>query len=58
MLALSGVINAGMGVASSIGLMSLCGYIYNDIVSVMPILIVCKCCGTICCMSFDFTLLF
>lgn len=43
LLALVGVINAGMSVATTIGLLSLCRYVYNDIVAVMPFLVVCKC---------------
>uniref|UniRef100_A0A5S6Q2L8 SSD domain-containing protein n=1 Tax=Trichuris muris TaxID=70415 RepID=A0A5S6Q2L8_TRIMR len=39
-LALVGVIGAGIGVSSAVGLMNLCGMIYTQIVAVMPFLIV------------------
>jgi len=38
----SGVFNAGMGVATAIGGLSLIGFPYNDIVGVMPFLVVGK----------------
>ncbi|KFD52451.1 patched family protein [Trichuris suis] len=39
-LALVGVIGAGIGVSSAVGLMNLCGMIYTQIVAVMPFLVV------------------
>ncbi|KRY73486.1 Patched domain-containing protein 3 [Trichinella pseudospiralis] len=39
-LALVGVISAGIGVSSAVGMMNLCGMIYTQIVAVMPFLIV------------------
>lgn len=39
-LAVLGVANAGMGIASAIGLLNLVGMPYNDIVGVMPFLVV------------------
>ncbi|CAD5209635.1 unnamed protein product [Bursaphelenchus xylophilus] len=39
-LAVLGVLNAGMGIVSAIGAMSLIGMPYNDIVGVMPFLVV------------------
>jgi hypothetical protein len=35
-----GVINAGMGISAAIGLMNLLGVPYNDIIGVMPFLVV------------------
>ncbi len=43
LLAVLGVLNAGMGVLSAIGLLNFVGFPYNDIVSVMPFLVVCEC---------------
>lgn len=40
LLALLGVVGAGMGIGTTIGLMAFCGYVYNQIVSVMPFLII------------------
>lgn len=42
LLALSGVVSAGMGVGAAIGFLDLCGYMYNNIVVVVPFLVVCK----------------
>lgn len=42
LLAFAGVINAGMGCICAIGLLSFCGMQYNEIVAVMPFLVVCK----------------
>lgn len=39
-LALLGVIGAGIGVSSAVGLMNFCGMVYTQIVAVMPFLIV------------------
>uniref|UniRef100_A0AC34QKR6 SSD domain-containing protein n=1 Tax=Panagrolaimus sp. JU765 TaxID=591449 RepID=A0AC34QKR6_9BILA len=39
-VAVLGVCNAGMGIGTSIGLLSMAGFPYNDIVGVMPFLIV------------------
>jgi len=39
-LATAGVAGAGMGVASAIGLLKFCGFYYNQIVLVMPFLVV------------------
>lgn len=39
-LAVLGVANAGMGIATAIGLLNLIGMPYNDIVGVMPFLVV------------------
>ncbi|CAI4229978.1 unnamed protein product [Auanema sp. JU1783] len=39
-LSVLGVVNAGMGIMSGIGLLLLCGMPYNDIVAVMPFLVV------------------
>lgn len=39
-LGIFGVVNAGMGVVSSIGSLALVGFSYNDIVGVMPFLVV------------------
>lgn len=41
-LSILGVINAGMGISSSIGLLTLFSFPYNDIVGVMPFLVVGK----------------
>lgn len=41
-LAVLGVINAGMGIATAIGGLNLVGMPYNDIVGVMPFLVVGK----------------
>lgn len=38
--AILGVINAGMGISAAIGLMNLIGIPYNDIIGVMPFLVV------------------
>lgn len=38
--AILGVVNAGMGIAASIGMMNLIGIPYNDIIGVMPFLVV------------------
>lgn len=38
--AILGVVNAGMGIAAAIGLMNLIGVPYNDIIGVMPFLVV------------------
>lgn len=38
--AILGVLNAGMGIAAAIGLMNLIGVPYNDIIGVMPFLVV------------------
>lgn len=42
LLALLGVVGAGMGIGTTIGLLAYCGYMYNQIVSVMPFLIIGK----------------
>ncbi|GMS98574.1 hypothetical protein PENTCL1PPCAC_20749 [Pristionchus entomophagus] len=39
-LSVLGVMNAGMGIVSGIGMLLLCGFPYNDIVAVMPFLVV------------------
>ena len=39
-LAVLGVCNAGMGIATAVGALSMAGVLYNDIVGVMPFLIV------------------
>ncbi|KAI6217302.1 SSD domain-containing protein [Aphelenchoides besseyi] len=39
-LAILGVINAGMGIAAAIGMLNLIGTPYNDVVGVMPFLVV------------------
>ncbi|KAI6233026.1 SSD domain-containing protein [Aphelenchoides fujianensis] len=39
-LAVLGVVNAGMGIAASIGMLNLIGIPYNDVVGVMPFLVV------------------
>lgn len=40
MLSLLGVINAGMGVVTSLGMLNFIGVPYSSIVSVMPFLVV------------------
>lgn len=39
-LAIMGVLNAGMGIVSGVGTLLLFGVAYNDIVGVMPFLVV------------------
>lgn len=41
-LATCGVIGAGLGVALAVGLLNFCGADYNQIVMVMPFLVICK----------------
>ncbi|VDP06391.1 unnamed protein product [Soboliphyme baturini] len=41
-LAFAGVIGAGMGVSTTIGLLSLCGVQFCEVISAMPFLVVCK----------------
>ncbi|KRZ44461.1 Patched domain-containing protein 3, partial [Trichinella pseudospiralis] len=42
LLAFAGIVGAGMGVASSIGLLSILGVSFCEVIGVMPFLVICK----------------